>query len=66
MPTPREQEILYLLSEAISSSEITVRLGVQKRTIDTHRTNLMQKLNITTLPKLIRYAVAFAYDLDVV
>jgi two-component system response regulator NreC len=57
--TPREEEILKLISEGLTSSEIAERLYVSKRTIDTHRTHLMQKLNLKSLPELIKYSINF-------
>ena len=57
--TPREEQILRLISEGLTSSEIADRLYVSKRTIDTHRTNLIQKLNLKSLPELIKYSINF-------
>jgi two-component system response regulator NreC len=57
--TPREEEILKLISEGLTSNEIADRLYVSKRTIDTHRTHLMQKLNLKSLPELIKYSINF-------
>jgi two-component system response regulator NreC len=57
--TPREEQILKLISEGLTSSEIAERLYVSKRTIDTHRTHLMQKLNLKSLPELIKYSINF-------
>ena len=58
--TEQEKNILFLIAEALSSSQIAERLKVSKRTIDTHRANLMQKLNFKTLPELIRFAVYYS------
>ncbi|OGU29504.1 MAG: hypothetical protein A2057_14055 [Ignavibacteria bacterium GWA2_35_9] len=57
--TPREEQILRLISEGLTSSEIAERLLVSKRTIDTHRTHLIQKLNLKSLPDLIKYSINF-------
>ena len=54
--TPREKEILRLLAEGYSNKEIAERLIVSPSTIHSHRTNLMQKLNLTSRHELIRYA----------
>ena len=56
----REKDILFLIGKALTSQEIASKLNLSKRTIDSHRIHLMQKLNIENLPKLIRYAVQFS------
>jgi len=58
--TEREKDILFLIGKALTSQEIASKLNLSKRTIDSHRIHLMQKLNIENLPKLIRYAVQFS------
>ncbi len=60
--TPREEQILRLISEGLTSSEIAERLFVSKRTIDTHRTHLIHKLNLKSLPELIKYSINFCMD----
>jgi DNA-binding NarL/FixJ family response regulator len=55
----REIEILKLIGEGLTSSEIAEKTELSKRTIDTHRMHLMQKLNVKNLPELIRYAIQF-------
>lgn len=57
--TPRETEILKLIGEGFTSVAIAEKLDVSKRTIDTHRANLVQKLELKSLPELIRFAVTF-------
>ncbi len=57
--TPREEEILACVGMGYESKAIAERLGISKRTIDSHRRNLMNKLKIKTLPEFIRYAVQF-------
>lgn len=54
--TKREKEVLYLIANGLSNQEIAERLGISARTVDTHKTNLMQKLNIKTTAALARYA----------
>jgi two-component system response regulator NreC len=54
--TKREKEVLYLVANGLSNQEIAVRLEISARTVDTHKTNLMQKLNIKTTAALARYA----------
>ena len=55
----KEQEIIKLIAEGLTSSDIADVLGLGKRTIDTHRMNIMQKLGIKSFPELIRYAIKF-------
>ena len=57
--TPREEQIVRLISEGLTSSEIADKLLVSKRTIDSHRTHLIQKLNLKSLPDLIKYSIDF-------
>jgi two-component system response regulator NreC len=55
--SPREREILQLVAEGRSSKEIASALNLSVYTVDTHRSNLMQKLNLRGIPELILYAV---------
>ena len=55
--TSREQETLQLLVEGISTKELAVALGVTIRTAETHRSNLMRKLNLHSLSELVLYAL---------
>jgi len=59
--TPREKQILNLISEGFTSNEIAEKLYLSKRTVDTHRTHLMQKLNLKSFPELIKYAINFSF-----
>jgi two-component system response regulator NreC len=56
----KEVEILKLIGNGFTSSEIAERTSLSKRTVDTHRSHLMQKLNLKNLPELIRYAIQFS------
>ena len=56
--TNREQEILEFIVEGLTSSEIAQRLYISPRTVETHRANLMQKLNIKNTAGLVRYALS--------
>jgi two-component system, NarL family, response regulator NreC len=58
--TEREKKILILISEGNTSSEIAEQLNLSKRTIDTHRTNLIQKLNLRSMPDLVRFSIQFS------
>jgi two-component system response regulator NreC len=55
--TPREARVLELLVEDKSSKEIAGFLGISPRTVDTHRANIMHKLNIHTYSGLVRYVL---------
>ena len=55
--TPREREILQLLAERKSNKEIAQTLNLSTSTVETHRRNLQEKLNLHSLGELILYAV---------
>jgi DNA-binding NarL/FixJ family response regulator len=55
--TPREREILQLIAEGKQNKEIAPILNVSLHTVETHRRNLLEKLNLHTFPELILYAV---------
>src|SRR5882724_7613860 len=55
--TPREREIVQLLAEGKSSKEVAVGLGISVKTAETHRANIMRKLEIHSVSELVRYAV---------
>jgi len=54
--TPREKQILNLVAEGYSNKEIAERLVVSPSTVHSHRTNLMQKLGLSTRHELVQYA----------
>lgn len=55
--TPREREVVQLLAEGKSSKEVAVALDLSVKTAETHRTNLMRKLDLHSVADLVRYAV---------
>jgi len=55
--TAREREVLRLLAEGARNADVSARLGIRPRTAETHRTNLMRKLNLHSQSDLIRYAM---------
>jgi DNA-binding NarL/FixJ family response regulator len=55
--TPREREVLQLLAEGRSSKDVAGTLGISLKTVETHRANLMAKLDLHSLPDLVRYAI---------
>mgnify|MGYP002624347507 CR=1 FL=1 len=57
MLTDREREVLQLIAEGLSSKEIASVLGVSLKTVDSHRSNLMEKLDIHKVSGLVRFAI---------
>jgi DNA-binding CsgD family transcriptional regulator len=55
--TSREREIVQLLAEGRSSKEVAVTLGISVKTAETHRANIMRKLELHSVSELVRYAV---------
>jgi DNA-binding NarL/FixJ family response regulator len=55
--TPREREVLKLLSEGKSTKEAAVVLEIAVKTAETHRTNIMRKLGLHSISDLVRYAI---------
>lgn len=55
--TSREREILQLIGEGNSNKEVAQKLNLSPYTVETHRSNLMEKLNLHSIPDLILYAV---------
>jgi len=55
--TPRQREILRLIAEGYTTKEIAQRLHVSVKTVDTHRTQLMQRLDMHDIAGLVRYAM---------
>jgi two-component system response regulator NreC len=55
--TRREREVLVLVVDGMTNQQIADQLFISPRTVDTHRTNIMQKLNIHDLANLVRYAI---------
>jgi DNA-binding NarL/FixJ family response regulator len=55
--TPRQREILQLIAEGNNTKEIACKLNVSVKTIESHRLQLMERLNIHDIPGLVRYAI---------
>ncbi|MDJ0785816.1 MAG: response regulator transcription factor [Myxococcota bacterium] len=55
--TAREREVLSLIAEGLSSKEIAAELGLSPKTVETHRANLMAKLDVHKTSKLVRVAI---------
>jgi DNA-binding NarL/FixJ family response regulator len=55
--TPRQREIVQLLAEGKSSKEVAAVLGLSIKTAETHRANIMRRLDCHSVSELVRYAV---------
>ena len=55
--TPREREILQLVADGNSSKEIAYKLGLSVKTVDTHRRQVMEKLQLYSVAELTHYAI---------
>jgi DNA-binding NarL/FixJ family response regulator len=55
--TEREREVLRLVAEGLSSKEIGARLDISARTVETHRSNLMRKLELNSVARLTQFAI---------
>lgn len=55
--TPREREVLQSLSEGLSTKGIAARLEVSVKTVETHRAQIMAKLDIHSIAELTKYAI---------
>jgi DNA-binding NarL/FixJ family response regulator len=53
----REREVLQLLAEGHGSKDIAGRMDISTRTVEAHRRNIMEKLNLRTIAELTKYAV---------
>jgi len=54
--TPREQEVMRLLAEGLSTKRIAEKLFISQKTVENHRSNIMRKLDLHTTAELIRFA----------
>lgn len=55
--SPREKEILQLITEEYTSGEIAKMLSISEKTVEKHRANLMEKLNVHNIAGLVRLAI---------
>ena len=55
--TPREREVLQLIAEGKTTKEVGVILGISVKTAESHRTRIMEKLDIHETATLVRYAI---------
>ena len=57
--SPREKEVLKLIADEYSSGEIAEMLYISERTVERHRANLMEKLQVHNLASLVRMAIKY-------
>ena len=55
--TARERQVVQLLAEGKTSKEVAVELNISVKTAETHRANIMRKLNVHSVSDLVRYAI---------
>ncbi len=55
--SPREREVLQRLAEGQSTKQMAAQLGVSVKTVETHRRQVMEKLNLHTVAELTKYAI---------
>lgn len=55
--TTREREVVQLLAEGKSTKDVAKALGISLKTAETHRANIMRKLDIHSISQLVRYAI---------
>jgi DNA-binding NarL/FixJ family response regulator len=55
--TPSERQIVQMLAEGNSNKEVAARLDISVKTVETHRANIMRKLELHSISDLVRYAV---------
>lgn len=55
--TPRQQQILKMVVEGLSTREVAQRLSISIRTVETHRFQLMERLGIRNVAGLVRFAI---------
>lgn len=53
----REREVLQLIAEGMTTKQIALKLGVSTKTIETHRQNIMNKLDLHSVAELTKYAI---------
>jgi len=55
--SPREHDILQLLTQGKNSKEIAAQLGISPKTVDVHRTHVMEKMHVKTVVQLAKLVV---------
>ena len=62
--TPRERDVLALVAKGLGTREMSVRLRMSAKTVDSHRRNIRDKLGLANSRDLVRYAVRWAEDIS--
>jgi two-component system response regulator NreC len=57
----REEQVLILATQGYKNREIAEHLGIAMKTVETHRSNIMNKLALTNLAQLIHFAIREGY-----
>ncbi len=60
--TDREIEVMQKIAEGLSSKEAAANLGISETTVNTHRRNIMAKLDLPSATHLVRYAIKHGYE----
>ena len=55
--TPRQREVLQFIAEGKSTKEVAYQLKLSVKTVETHRRQIMERLNVHDIPGLVRYAI---------
>jgi DNA-binding NarL/FixJ family response regulator len=55
--TPREQEILICIASGLTNPQIARQLYISVKTVETHRSRIMKKLDLHTIADLVRYSI---------
>jgi RNA polymerase sigma factor (sigma-70 family) len=56
--TPREHEVMHMVTEGMSNKEIANSLGVSAKTVEAHRARVMEKMQAGSLAELVRMAIS--------
>ena len=63
--TPREQEVMGMVAEGLSTNEISERLFISPKTVENHRSSIMRKLDLHSTIEIVRYAAKLGIiDID--
>ena len=55
--TPRQREVLALTAQGFSMKEVALMLNISVKTVESHRMNLMDRLDLHSIPRLVHYAI---------
>jgi RNA polymerase sigma factor (sigma-70 family) len=56
--TAREREVLEKAAQGLHAKEIAAALGISSRTVEVHKTRIMEKLDVRNVAELVRFAIA--------